>query len=88
MAETGVDEASFLRMKRSALGRRIRNLDSFDGTCFRVCAHHMSKFEYYDFPGVYEDVTAEEIREFVSRVIVPERMSLSVIEPGGEDEEA
>ena len=88
LAVTGVDEASFLRMKRSALGRRIRNLDSFDGTCFRVCAHHMSKFEYYDFPGVYEDVTAEEIREFVSRVIVPERMSLSVIEPGGEDEEA
>ena len=81
LAVTGVDEASFRRMKRSALGRRIRDLDSFDSTCFRVCAHHMSQFEYFDFPGVYEEVTAEELREFIARVVRPERMSMSVIEP-------
>ena len=85
LAQTGVDEADFLRMKRSAMGRRIRNLDSFDNTCFRVCAHHLSKFEYFDFPGVYEEVTAEELREFLARVIVPERMSLSVIWPKEEE---
>ena len=81
LAVTGVDEAAFLRMKRSALGRRIRDLDSFDSTCFRVCANHLSQFEYFDFPGVYEEVTAEELREFLARVIVPERMSMSVIVP-------
>ena len=81
LAKTGVDQAAFLRMKRSALGRRIRDLDSFDSTCFRVCAHHLSRFEYFDFPGVYEEVTAEELREFLERVVVPERVSMSVIEP-------
>ncbi|MBQ8237580.1 MAG: insulinase family protein [Oscillospiraceae bacterium] len=81
LAKTGVDEASFLRMKRSALGRRIRDLDSFDSTCFRVCAHHMSRFEYFDFPGVYEEVTAEELREFIATCLTPERMSMSVIVP-------
>ena len=85
LAQTGVDEAVFLRMKRSALGRRIRDLDSFDSTCFRVCANYMSKFEYFDFPGVYEEVTAEELREFLARVIVPERMSMSVIVPREEE---
>ena len=85
LAQTGVDEAAFLRMKRSALGRRIRDLDSFDSTCFRVCANYMSKFEYFDFPGVYEEVTAEELREFLARVIVPERMSMSVIVPREEE---
>ena len=85
LAETGVDEATFLGMKRSALGRRIRDLDSFDSTCFRVCAHHMSKFEYFDFPGVYEEVTAEELREFIARVVVPERMTISIIEPKEEN---
>ena len=86
LAVTGVEEADFLRMKRSALGRRIRDLDSFDATCFRVCASHLSKFEYFDFPEVYAEVTAEEIREFLARVVRPERMAMAVIEPV-EDEE-
>ena len=85
LAKTGVEDAAFLRMKRSALGRRIRDLDSFDSTCFRVCASHMSRFDYFDFPGVYEEVTAEELREFVERVIRPERMSMSIIEPKEEE---
>ena len=86
LAVTGIDEADFLRMKRSALGRRIRDLDSFDATCFRVCASHLSKFEYFEFPEVYADVTAEEIREFLSRVVRPERMAMAVIDPIEEDE--
>ena len=81
LAASGVEEADFLRMKRSALGRRIRDLDSFDATCFRVCASHLSRFEYFDFPEVYAEVTAEEVREFLARVVRPERMALSVIEP-------
>ena len=86
LAVSGVDEADFLRMKRSALGRRIRDLDSFDATCFRVCASHLSKFEYFDFPGVYAEVTAEELREFLGRVVRHERMSLAIIEPVEEEE--
>ena len=85
IAREGVGEEDFLRMKRSALGRRIRDLDSFDSVCFRVCAHHLSQFEYFDFPGVYEEVTAEELREFLARVVVPERMSMSVIVPKEEE---
>ena len=81
-----IPEDMFLRMKRSAMGRRIRDLDSFDSTCFRVCAHHLSGFDYFDFPGVYEEVSAEDLREFLGRCVRPERMSLSVIEPLEEEE--
>ena len=81
IARTGVPEESFLRMKRSALGRRIRELDSFDSTCFRLCAYHFSDFDYFDFPRVYEQITGEEIREFLSRVVRAEQCSLSVISP-------
>ena len=38
IAAEGLPEKAFLRMKRSALGRRIRGLDSFDSTCVRLCA--------------------------------------------------
>ena len=84
IAAQGIDEADFLRMKRSALGRRIRGLDSFDSTCFRLCAYHFSGFDYFCFPAVYRDVTSKEVQEFLNRVVTAQRMCLSVIEPGQE----
>ena len=76
-------EKAFLRMKRSALGRRIRDLDSFDSTCFRMCAYHFARFDYFEFPRVYESVTVEEIQSFLHTVAQPERCALSVIVPIG-----
>lgn len=81
LIRTGISKEDFLRMKRSALGRRIRDLDSFDSTCFRLCAYHLSGFDYFDFPGVYQTVQPEEILEFVDRVVREARCALSVINP-------
>ena len=81
LAETGITEEEFLRMKRSALGRRIRSLDSFESTCFRICAYHFSDFDYFRFPEIYRSVTVEDILEFLQRVVTPERCCLSVIHP-------
>ena len=85
LAQEGVPEADFLRMKRSTLGRRIKDLDSFNSTCFRLCAYHFSKFDYMEFPRVFQDIRENEIREFLSRVVQQERCCLSVILP--EDQE-
>ena len=81
LLENGIDEESFLRMKRSALGRRIRDLDSFDSTCFRICAYHFANFDYLQFPRVYAQVQRSEVYEFIKRVVVQQRCSLSVIAP-------
>ena len=81
IAKEGIPEQNFLRMKRSALGRRIRGLDSFDSTCFRVCAYHFSDFDYFRFPEVYRSIQANEICGFLNRVVKRERCSLSVIMP-------
>ena len=81
IAREGLEDGAFLRMKRSALGRRIRGLDSFDATCFRVCAYHFSDFDYFRFPEIYRDIQVSEIQAFLARVVTPERCSLSVITP-------
>ena len=81
IAKEGIPEKNFLRMKRSALGRRIRGLDSFDATCFRVCAYHFTDFDYFRFPEVYRSIEAVEIQGFLNRVVKRERCSMSVIEP-------
>ena len=88
IVEHGVNEQDFLRMKRSALGRRIRGLDSFDATCFRTCAYHLSDFDYFRFPRVYAQIEAAEIQEFLKETVQAENCSLSVIYPLSQEEEA
>ena len=81
LLEQGLAQEDFLRMKRSALGRRIRSLDSFDSVCFRMCAYHFSGFDYFRFPEVYRSIEAREIQDLLRRVVQPERCSLSIINP-------
>lgn len=84
LAEEGIRQEDFLRMKRSALGRRIRELDGFDSTCFRMCAYHFSQFDYFRFPEIYESVTAQDLQAYLNRVVQEERCTLSVIWPNEE----
>ena len=77
----GLDESAFQRMKRSAFGRRVRDLDSFNSTCYRLCAYKLTDFDYFEFPRVYEDIKIPEIQEFIHRVVQRSRCALSVIDP-------
>ena len=86
LVEEGIPEEDFLRMKRSAMGRRLRDLDSFDSTCFRLCAYEFSDFDYFRFPCVYGDITEPELREFLARVVTEERCAMSVAEPTIEED--
>ena len=70
-------------MKRSALGRRIRSLDSFDSTCFRLCAYYFSGYDYFRFPELYETIQEEELYPFLAEAVTEERCCLSLIEPIG-----
>ena len=81
LARVGIPQETFLRMKRSALGRRIRELDSFDSTCFRLCAYHYSGYDYFRFPEIYQDITIADVQEFLDRVVTWDRSCLSVIYP-------
>lgn len=86
MVRTGIPQDFFLRMKRSALGRRIRALDSFDATCFRVCAYRFSDFDYFRFPEIYRVITKEEITDFLSRTVTAARSCMSVILPTSQED--
>lgn len=86
LATDGIDQTELLRLKRSTLGRRIQDLDSFSTTCFRICAYEMSGFDYFRLPQLLYSVEAEEIRSFISQVVKPSACSLSVIYPMKEEE--
>ena len=81
IAREGIDEALFLRLKRSALGRRIRGLDSFESICYRQCAYHFEGVAYFSFPEAFERITKGQVEDFLRRTICRERSALSVIWP-------
>ena len=81
LVQEGIAEADFLRMKRSAFGRRIRDLDSFNSTCFRLCAYHLSDYDYFDFPSLYRSVSVGEVLEFLKRVVREDRCVRGIVNP-------
>ena len=82
----GIGEADLLRMKRSAMGRRIRALDSFNSLIFRICAYYFTGFDYLEFPGVYEKITPAELTDFLRKTIREENCAISVIYPIQEEQ--
>lgn len=77
----GISPEELLRMKRSALGRRIRGLDSFDSTCFRVCAYSLIHYDYFSFPGIYRSVAPSQVREFLEKTVLSQHCCMSILEP-------
>lgn len=71
----------FERLKRAALGSRIRDLDSFDGIAARMCGYFFEGAEYYDFPDAFVRADEARVMEFLDQVVRPERAALSVIRP-------
>ena len=86
LSREGLTQEEFLRLKRSALGRRIRALDSFDSTCFRLCAYHFSGFDYFRFPHIYRSLEERELRGFLALAGKPENCAISIIYPNIKEE--
>lgn len=82
----GFDSDLFRRLKKSAIGRRTRDLDSFESICYRMCAYFFDGVDFFRFPEAYDAVDEQQVQQFLQRVVRRERMALSVIDPIKEDE--
>ena len=83
----GIRQEDFLRTRRSVFGSRVKALDSFDATCFRLSAYHMTGFDYFDFPRVHAQVEPGEVLDFLKGLIRRDNCALSVIYPTQEENE-
>lgn len=81
LSREGIEEALFMRLKRSALGRRIRSLDSFESICYRQCAYQFEGVAYFTFPEVFQHITKAQVEDFLRQTVCRERGAMSVIWP-------
>ena len=86
LEKEGISDEEFLRLLRSVLGRRIRGMDNFDSTCYRICAYHLTEFDYFRFPEVYRSIEKQDILHYLKTNLTPERCCLSTITPLSKEE--
>lgn len=82
----GFDRAVFDRLVRSALGRRMRDLDSFESICYRICAYQFEGADYFTFPEAYAAVTPEDVQQFLDQTVRASRAAVSLIRPKEREE--
>lgn len=81
LAENGPDPALFSRLKRAALGRLIRSLNSFDNICYNYAKGYFRGYDAYEAPELLNAVTQEDIIAFIKTNLSPEKMAVSIIRP-------
>ena len=81
LCRDGFDGAWFERLLHSFLGRRIRDLDSFQSICYRICAYEFDGYEYFTFPEEFETITQQDVLQLLSQAIRREGSAVSVVYP-------
>ncbi len=82
IAEEGLDEHLFQRLKKAAYGARVRSLNSFEDVCVELAQGHFAGAEYLRFPEVFESIEQKDVEDCLRRWAVPERCGLAVVRPG------
>lgn len=82
IAKEGFDRAQFDRLVRSAVGRRTRDLDSFESICYLMGGtYYFDGVDYLRFPEAYASVAPEDVQRFLTETVRPEHAALSVVRP-------
>ena len=77
----GLDEERFLRLKKATLGRKLRELDGFESTCFRSCAYFFEQGNYFDSCEILSSICLRDVQDYIEACLRPENMALSIVDP-------
>ncbi|MDR2670657.1 MAG: insulinase family protein [Oscillospiraceae bacterium] len=81
LGQDGMDAARFERLKRAALGARLRQMDAPEALCRLQADAHFAHARYFDVPALFDTLTPDAARAFLCEAFVPARAALSVVAP-------
>lgn len=82
IASAGFDQALFDRLKKALFGERLRQLNELDNICYQQAGAHFLRACHFDFPELFDSITARDAADYIVRTVTPERSALSLILPG------
>lgn len=83
IAQEGVDQGLFDRLKKGLYGAKVRGLNSFENLCIELAQGHFAGYEFLRFPQVFESIQRRHVEEYLKAVVTPERCALAVVRPKG-----
>ena len=86
VAEEGVDEGYYQRLKNANFGSTLKGLNSFENIAVSVADGYFRGFDPFTFPAVYDSIRREDVEAFLRENIVAERCALSVLTAKGGEE--
>lgn len=81
LAEEGVDEDFYQRVRRAAFGANLRGLNSFENIAVSLTEGYFHGYDPFLFPQVFDTITKDDVAAFLRENIVEERETLSEIVP-------
>lgn len=81
VAQRGLSEELFVRLKKAALGARMRQLDSPEALCRLQAAAHFSGTDYFTFAELFDSLTIENTLSLIVENLTLERAALAVVNP-------
>jgi len=81
LAQEGIDEAFYQRIRRANYGQMIRSLNSFEVIAVAAAEGVFQGFDYYSFPEVFQSITKADVEAFLRENITAERTAISLIYP-------
>lgn len=86
VAEEGVDEAYYQRLKNANFGSTLKGLNSFENIAVSVVEATFRGYDPFRFPEVFDSIKSEDVVEFIRSNITPQRCAVSIIDPLAEKE--
>ena len=81
VANSGADKALFDRVKKTATGKYIRSLNSFDRLCYNYVQGYLGNYDFFEAPEILSAISLDDVSSFIAESITPEKMAISVINP-------
>lgn len=81
LAEEGIDEDFYQRVRRAAFGENLRGLNSFENIAISLTEGYFHGYDPLQFPQVFDTIHKNDIAVFLRDNLTADRMVLSEIVP-------
>jgi len=81
LAQEGIDEKLWERLKKAAYGNRVRELNSFEHLCVGQAQNFFLGADALQFPEIYASLTVHDAQQLLADWVTEERTTLSVVWP-------
>ena len=76
-----IDDRYFQRIKKSAIGGKLRSMEVFDDVCVSTLFGVLDGYNYFDSMEEFEKITKEDCENWIKLNLCEEKLAMAVVKP-------